>query len=128
MSALSTCLHSKCLGNICGKKREKNRGKNQVSCIVATFKLFTGKERGQETKKHTGLAWKNAALVGEGRRSRMQLPWYFIHQLIYGLHTALNSPRLSLRAWAPGSDSIVKRLKQEDRCVGETSSIQFIDL
>lgn len=54
------------------------------------------KKRGQETKKHTGFLWKNAALAGEGRRSRMQLPWYFIHQLIYGLHTALNKPLLSL--------------------------------
>ena len=63
------------------KKKKETEGKNPVSCIVATFRPLAGKEGGQETKKHT---WKNAALVREERRSRMQLPWYFIHQLIYG--------------------------------------------
>lgn len=62
----------------------------------------------------------------------MQLPWYFIHQLIYELHTALNNPPLSL-SMALGSIKVVQPLKQRakisrGRCVGETSSIQFIVL
>lgn len=39
--------------------------KNHASCIVATFRAFPGKERGQETKKHAGFAQENAALAGE---------------------------------------------------------------
>ena len=114
---VSTCLLSECLENICGKKMGKRGGGGGGERIMSAvlFLLLDSsleKKCGQETKKHIGFAWKNAALAGEGRWSRMQLPWYFIHQLIYGLHTALNNPPLSRWAWALGSLKVVQRLKQ----------------
>lgn len=126
-----TCLHSECLENICRRKKKKN----PVSCIVATFRPFPGKERGQETKKHTGLAWekkKTAALVGEERESRMQLPWYFIHQLIYGLHTELNNPLLFPASMGPGerqssmTPEAESRETQRSVCGGNLQN-QYID-
>lgn len=109
---VSTCLLSECLENICGKKKMGKRGGGGERIMSAVLFLLLDysleKKRGQETKKHIGFAWKNAALAGEGRWSRMQLPWYFIHQLIYGLHTALNNPPLSRWARALGSLKVVQ--------------------
>lgn len=128
MSSLSTCLHSECLENICGKKR---REKILSAVLLLLLDPSLEKKEGRKQRNTLGFAWKNAVLVGAARRSRMQIPWYFIHQLIYGLHTALNNPVLSLRAWALGSIKV--RLKQRaetsrGRCAGETSSIQFINI
>lgn len=70
-------MPGKCLWEGEGKNEE---GKNHVSCIVATFSPCTGKERGQETKKH---------LVCLEKCCRTQLPLQFMHQLIYGRHAAV---------------------------------------
>lgn len=54
----------------------------------------------------------------------MQLPWYLIHQLIYGLHTALHNPQLPPE---PGPGERQSSTTPEAERVGEASSVQFID-
>lgn len=109
-----------------GRRLKKKRKNSCQQCAVATFRGFCGKERGQETH---WVSSENAALVEEARRSRMQLSWYFIHQLIYGLHTALNDPLLSLWAWALGNVKALQGQKQRPggQRVWETSTTQAID-
>lgn len=36
--------------------------KNLVSCIVATYRAFAGKEGEQETKTHIGFAWEKKGI------------------------------------------------------------------
>lgn len=94
---------------------KKQRGKSHVSCIVSTFKPFTGKEKGAGKQRDAfGFAWKKAALVGEERRSRLQFPWYFIHRLNYGFHAALHNPLPACTG--PGERH--SNTKQRDQYVG----------
>lgn len=89
-----------------GKKHNwKNKTKkDQVICVVATFRSSSGKKKKKEGRKQTQrFCLENAALAEAARRSRMQLPWYFIYELIYGFWTAFNDPPLSLWVWALGS-------------------------
>ncbi len=46
--------------------REEEEGKNLVSCIVATFRPFPGKERGQETKKHAWVCLEKCCISRSG--------------------------------------------------------------
>ncbi len=47
------------------------------------------KKEGRKQSDTQGPREKKCCISWKGERSRMQLPWYFINQLIYGLHTAL---------------------------------------
>lgn len=61
----------------------EDKGKNPVSCAVATFRLFSGKERGQEAEQHF-LGWLGKTLhlsLRKGRRRRKR-------QLIYASHSS----------------------------------------
>lgn len=106
---LSTCL---CRGpagkHVWQWDGKKQRGKSHVSCIVSTFKAFTGKEGERETKRRIWVCLEKSCISRRGEEEPAAAPLV--------LHTSADFITLSLHARAPGEHH--SHTKQRDQYVG----------